>query len=79
MSCVSLITAGIDQALEACSSSAVLLAWKRLSQTYDSRFLSNSILVRRGRRDLCKGVVQFHVRFLCYAGLFGVANSVQSD
>ena len=51
MSCVSLITADTDQAFEACSSSAVLTAWKRISQTYESRFLSNSILVRQGRRE----------------------------
>ena len=54
MSCVSLTTADIDQAFEACSSSAVLPAWRRISQTYESRFKSNSILVRRGRRELCK-------------------------
>ena len=54
MSCVSLITADIDQAFEACSSSAVLPAWRRIPQTYESRFSSNSILVRRGRRELCK-------------------------
>ena len=54
MSCVSLITADIDQAFEACSSSAVLPAWKSISQTYESRFLSNSILFRRGCRELCK-------------------------
>ena len=50
----SLITADIDQAFEACSSSAVLPAWRRISQTHNSRFSSNSILVRRGRRELCK-------------------------
>ena len=54
MSCVSLITADIDQAFGACSSSAVLPARRRISQTYESRFSSNSILVRRGRRELCK-------------------------
>ena len=54
MSCVSLITADIDQAFEACSFSAVLPAWKRISQTCESRFSSNSILVRRGHRELCK-------------------------
>ena len=54
MSCVSLITADIDQAFEASPSSAVLPAWRRISRTCESRFLSNSILVRRGRRELCK-------------------------
>ena len=54
MSCVSLITADIDQAFEACSASAVLPAWRHISQSYESRFSSNSILVRRGRRELCK-------------------------
>ena len=54
MSCVSLITADIDQALEACSASAVLPAWRHISQTFESRFSSNSVLVRRGRRELCK-------------------------
>ena len=51
---VSLITADIDQAFEACSSSAVLPAWRRISQSHESRFSSNSILVSRGRRELCK-------------------------
>ena len=51
---VSLITADIDQAFEACSSSAVLPAWRRISQSYESRFSSNSFLVSRGRRELCK-------------------------
>ena len=54
MSGVSLITADIDQAFGACSSSAVLPARRRISQTYESRFSSNSILVPRGRRELCK-------------------------
>ena len=54
MSCVGLVTADIDQVFGACSSSAVLPAWRRISQTYESRFSSNSILVRRGRRELCK-------------------------
>ena len=54
MSRVSLITADVDQAFEACSSSAVLPAWRRISQSFESRFSSNSILVRRGRRELCK-------------------------
>ena len=36
MSCVGLITAEIDQAFGACFSSAVLPAWKRISQTYES-------------------------------------------
>ena len=53
MSCVSVHTADIDQAFEASSSSAVLPAWRRISQTYESRFSSNYILVRRGRRELC--------------------------
>ena len=48
MSCVSLITADIDQAFEACSASAVLPAWRHISQSYESRFSSNSVLVRRG-------------------------------
>ena len=54
MSCVSLITADMDQAFETCSSSGVLPAWTRISQTYESGFSSNSSLVRRGRRELCK-------------------------
>ena len=54
MSGVSLVTADIDQAFEACSSSAVLPAWRRISQSYESRFSSSSILVRRGRRELRK-------------------------
>ena len=54
MSCVSLITADTDQAFEACSASAVLPAWRHISQSYESRFSSNSVLVRRGRRELCK-------------------------
>ena len=54
LSCVSLVTADIDQAFEACSSSAVLLAWKVLSPAYESRFSSKSFLVRRGRRELRK-------------------------
>ena len=54
MSCVSLITAEIDQAFEACSSSAVLPAWRRISQTCESRISSNPVFVRRGRRQLCK-------------------------
>ena len=53
-SCVSLITADIDQAFEACSSSAVLPARRRVCQSYESSFSSNSILVRRGHRELCK-------------------------
>ena len=53
MSCVNLTT-DIDQAFEACFSSAVLRAWKRTSQTYESGFSSNSILVRQGRCELCK-------------------------
>ena len=32
----------------------MLPAWKRISQTFESRFSPNSILVRRGRRGLCK-------------------------
>ena len=48
MSGVSLITAEIDQAFEACSASAVLPAWKHMSLSlYESRFLSNSVLVHR--------------------------------
>ena len=54
MSCIGLITADIHQAFEACSSSAVLPAWRRISQTFESRFSSHSFLVRRGRRELCK-------------------------
>ena len=54
ISCVSLITADIDQAFEACSASAVLPAWRDISLSYESRFSSNSVLVRRGRRELCK-------------------------
>ena len=54
MSCVSLITADIDQAFEACSASAVLPPWRHISQSHESRFSSNSVLVRRGRRELCK-------------------------
>ena len=54
MSWVSLVTADVDQAFEACSSSAVLPAWGRISQTYESRFSSNYILFRRARRELCK-------------------------
>ena len=54
MSCVSLITADIHQAFEACSASAVLPAWRHISQCFESRFSSNSVLVRRGRRELCK-------------------------
>ena len=54
MSCVSLITADIDQAFEACSASAVLPAWRHISQSYESRFSSNSVLIRRGRRGLRK-------------------------
>ena len=51
---VRLITADIHQAFEACSASAVLLAWRHISQSYESRFSSNSVLVRRGRRELWK-------------------------
>ena len=54
MFCMSLITADVDQAFEACSSSAVLPAWKRISQAYEPSFASNFILVRRGRRESCK-------------------------
>ena len=54
MSCVGLITADIDQAFEACSASPVLPAWKHISQSCESRFSSNSVLVRRGRREVCK-------------------------
>ena len=54
MSCVSLISADIDQAFEACSASAVLPARRHISQSYESRFSSNSVLVRRGRRELCE-------------------------
>ena len=52
LSCVSLITADTDHAFEACSSSAVLPAWKVISQADESSFSSNSFLVRRGRREL---------------------------
>ena len=54
MSCVGLITADVDQAFEACSAPAVLPAWRHNSQSYESSFSSNSVLVRRGRRELCK-------------------------
>ena len=54
MSGLSLTTADIDQAFEACSASAVLPAWKHISQSCESRFSSNSVLVRRGRREVCK-------------------------
>ena len=54
MSSVSLITADIDQAFEACSASAVSPAWRHISQSYESRFSSNSVLVRQGRRELRK-------------------------
>ena len=54
MSCVSLITADVGQAFEACSSSAVLPAWRRISQPFESGCSSHSILVRRGLRELCK-------------------------
>ena len=53
MSGVCLITADIN-AFEAYSSSAVLPAWRRISQSFEFRFSSNSFLVRRGRRELCK-------------------------
>ena len=94
MSCVSLITADIDQA---CSSSALLPAWRRISRTYQSKFLSKSILVRRGRRELCKrgssqsfgrGWLSFTTPVLAWAlfsftsvnvGLHGMANSGHSD
>ena len=54
ISCVSQITADIDQAFEAFSASAVLPAWRHISQSYESTFSSNSVLVRRGRREFCK-------------------------
>ena len=54
MSGVSLITADIDPAFEACSASAVLPARRHTSQSDESSRSSNSVLVRRGRRELCK-------------------------
>ena len=44
----------IDQAFESCPASSVLPAWRHISESYESRLSSNSILVRWGRRELCK-------------------------
>ena len=48
-SCVSLTTADIDQAFEA--GSAVLPAWRHISQSCEPRFSSNCVLGRWGRRE----------------------------
>ena len=54
VSFVNLITADIGRTLEDCSSSAVLPSWRGIFQTSESKLLSNSMFVRRGRRELCK-------------------------